>query len=181
MNKETMVDIETLSLRPNAGIISIGACKFNADGLHESMVVNVRFADSNLPGFHIDGETVGFWFKNSQASRDALDPLKGVSISAGLEMLGAFVKDEAGGVWGCGADFDNVILTSAYRSMGLALPWHYRRNRCYRTLMTLFPDIAYERIGELHNAKDDAMTQAKHAITLLKKIGYYPEVAHVNP
>lgn len=173
MTKETMIDIETLSLRPNAAIVAIGAYKFDNDGLGEHYYANIRFSEANLPGFHIDGQTVGFWFKNKQAARDALNPLGGITLIEALNGLGNFLKSETGGVWGCGSDFDNVILASAYRLTGMPLPWHYRRNRCYRTIMTLFPDLKYERIGELHNALDDAKTQASHAIKLLRHIGVF--------
>ena len=40
----------------------------------------------------------------------------------------------------------------------------------YRTLKNLLPYIEMERVGEHHNALDDAKSQALHAIKLLKEL-----------
>lgn len=171
---EVMIDLETLSARSNAAIISIGAIKFDNEGLHDRLHMNICFNDANLPGFHIDGKAVGFWFKASQPARDALSPFNGMSLRRALQKLADFVKYETGGIWGNGSDFDNVILTNAYDSLNMEMPWQYKRNRCYRTIRELCPEVEFQRIGEAHNCMDDAISQANHAIKILRKIGKYP-------
>jgi exodeoxyribonuclease VIII len=68
-------------------------------------------------------------------------------------------------IWGNGATFDNVVLRSAYASVGLKPHWHFRGDKCYRTVINLLPEDkrpAFERHGTHHNALDDAITQARH-------------------
>lgn len=70
-------------------------------------------------------------------------------------------------VWGNGADFDNVILGSAYRRLGKSIPWAFYNSRCYRTVKSLQPGCRIERAGTHHNALDDAKSQALHLMRLL--------------
>lgn len=73
-------------------------------------------------------------------------------------------------IWGNGADFDNVILASVYKRIGMEQPWLYRNNRCYRTLKALHPEIPIERVGTHHNAVDDAESQARHLLAIMRSI-----------
>jgi hypothetical protein len=50
----------------------------------------------------------------------------------------------------------------------MRLPWKYWRNRCYRTLKNLHPEVPIERTGIYHRALDDARSQAVHAMQLLR-------------
>jgi exodeoxyribonuclease VIII len=74
-------------------------------------------------------------------------------------------------VWGNGADFDNVILSSAYKRAGIIQPWGAFNNRCYRTIKSLYPEIKMERKGTHHNACDDAISQAEHLCRILGAMG----------
>ena len=73
-------------------------------------------------------------------------------------------------VWGNGADFDNVILLSAYEAARIDCPWSHKNNRCYRTLNAELNLPRAERVGTHHNAIDDAKTQAIHCIYLLRHL-----------
>lgn len=79
-------------------------------------------------------------------------------------------KPERAHIWGNGADFDNVILTNAYRAVGISRPWEPYHDRCYRTLKNLRRDIHLYRTGTHHNALYDAITQAEHAVRLLQAV-----------
>lgn len=96
------------------------------------------------------------------------------SISNGLldfnNYLNMFNKNLDVKVWGNGSDFDNAILEYTYRRLGIQQEWRYCNNRCFRTLKSLFPNVKMERHGLFHNALDDAITQALHAIKLLRMI-----------
>ena len=77
-------------------------------------------------------------------------------------------------VWGNGATFDNVIIRSAFKAVGLPVPWSFRNDKCYRTVANLLPkerQPALERSGTAHNALDDAITQAVHLQKVYKEIG----------
>jgi exodeoxyribonuclease VIII len=71
-------------------------------------------------------------------------------------------------VWGNGASFDNVILSSAYRSCRIAQPWQFWNDRCYRTVKAMHPAIKMQRTGIHHNAVDDAVSQTRHLLEMLK-------------
>ena len=70
------------------------------------------------------------------------------------------------GVWGNGASFDNVILSESYYRAAILRPWPFWKDRCYRTIKTIYPDVELVRSGTHHNALDDARTQAEHLIAI---------------
>ena len=74
-------------------------------------------------------------------------------------------------MWGNGAEFDNVILSQAYKNVEKEVPWQYYNNRCYRTVKNLFPHIEMERVGAHHNALDDAKSQAEHLLGIIRTVG----------
>jgi len=47
-------------------------------------------------------------------------------------------------------------------------PWYFWNDRCYRTMKSLYPQIPMERDGVHHNALDDAISQARHLMAILK-------------
>ena len=69
-------------------------------------------------------------------------------------------------VWGCGSDFDNVLIENAHKALGQEIAWNFRNNRCYRTIKSLWPNVKIKRKGEHHNALDDAESQALHLIEI---------------
>ena len=63
---------------------------------------------------------------------------------------------------------------------GLKNPIKYRNQRDYRTLKALYPDVIAEFTGTKHNALDDAIHQAKHAVAIMRVHGQYSakQIAH---
>ena len=109
----------------------------------------------------------------SREARDLFNASPAWPLDAALRAFAQFVKGAAG-VWGNGADFDNPILAAAYRRLNMPLPWGAYAGRCYRTLKSLRPDIRLERQGTHHNALDDAVSQAEHAVRLLRALEPLP-------
>lgn len=176
-----MLDLETLSTHNDAFIISIGAVRFNKKGIHESFLYAVELSDTTK--FHVSPMTVGWWLGQVKDAKSALSrnvrPLVVV-----LENFRTFItiKDfsrsndsnnllQIKGMWGNGSTFDNVILRNAYRIEGITCPWHFRYDRCYRTLKYALPAEPFERIGTHHNPLDDAKSQALHLIKICNKNG----------
>jgi hypothetical protein len=93
----------------------------------------------------------------------------GIGLGNALIHFAEWMRGEVN-VWGNGAAFGNVILRSAYAACGLLPPWEFWNDRCYRTLKNLRPDIKLERSGTHHNALDDAITQAEHAVVILSAL-----------
>jgi exodeoxyribonuclease VIII len=108
--------------------------------------------------------------RQSDEARDLFNQ-RCVTIGTALMQFSDWLKDLAPKdeihMWGNGSDFDNVILTSAYRSTGIPLPWNFWSNRCYRSMKSLHPEIEMMRTGTHHNALDDAESQAMHLMAIL--------------
>lgn len=168
-----MLDLETLSSRHDAAIVAIGACTFDKyiegwDMCRATFYIPVIPASSQALGFHVDAKTVQWWVKQSDEARAVLNDPEAVPLVEALEKFASFCHANGPAVvWGNGATFDNVILRNAYDRAGIAAPWSYRNDMCYRTLKNLRPDISFEPHGTAHNALDDAVAQARHAEHIL--------------
>jgi DNA polymerase III epsilon subunit-like protein len=164
-----MVDIETLGTAPGCLILSIGAVRFD-DGSIKQSYYDVINADSCInAGLTILSSTIQWWL--SQEDHDILEQVRNApcTLEDALNRLSDIVLlQQDTKIWSNGADFDIPILGAAYKAVGLPIPWEYKNVRCYRTLKKLFPDIEFERFGQQHQAADDAMSQARHAIRIFQ-------------
>lgn len=171
---DVMVDLETLSNAPNAAIVAIGAVTFNNGDVPAAAFVRDTFycticaRSAQRTGGHIGGDTVIWWLKQPDAARLAIveEPLQTFdAISAFTQWL----RKQGSGVrvWGNGANFDNVVLRDTFQRLLMDAPWSFRDDRCYRTLKSLRPDIAFEPYGTHHKALDDAFAQGRHAEQIL--------------
>lgn len=166
-----MLDLETAGQGPDAAIIAIGACQFDpATGdIAERCYLPVDLASSVAAGGIIDPSTVTWWLRQGDAARTELTrPALQIgsaldAFAVWLARIGDPAKTE---VWGNGAAFDNVILAGAYKRLGLAVPWRFFNDRCYRTIKSLHPAIKLDRAGTHHNALDDAESQARHLMAI---------------
>lgn len=167
------LDLETTSLSPNAGILSIGAVEIVGFlDLHtkpRDFYERMDFETLEKCGFHIQEETMLWWEK--QPLKVRLEAFGGTrSLVVVLEDLAKWVKsfDKPVCVWTNGADFDIPILKNAYDRLDLehSYPFEYRNHRCYRTLKSLCAKEAVDRVSkntEEHNALADAKYQARVA------------------
>lgn len=172
--KNVMVDLETLSTRPNAAIVSIGAVFFDKDeGLGEEFecVLDLDYQVKEL-GRHIAPGTVKWWLDQT-ADAKAVFKRPTVGVYQALDyfamFLGGPVKSIDVKVWGNGASFDNVILGSLYEDAGVAQPWQFWNDRCFRTLKSEARSIMPPQFkGTAHNALADAKHQAEWAMQILR-------------
>lgn len=166
---QLMVDLETLSTRHDAAILSIGACMF--DPRTPGEVLNTFYcvisAESNeLAARHFSAGTLMWWLQQSQAARDALsvDPK---NLQDALTKFRLWVNAyKPTRVWANSPSFDCVILRSAMDHFSLQVPWHFWAERDVRTAKEFavdedgsFPEIPTSQ-GTAHNALDDAIKQA---------------------
>ncbi len=160
-----MIDLETFDTTPWAAIRSIGACKFTQHGIVSTFYVNVDSQTCVDLGMSRSSETEIWWASQSADARDALakDPLP---IREALQKFSDWYGSYSMPTWGNGSNFDNVILTTAYRVASMRCPWNFWHDRCFRTIRTL-SKRKYEVLeGTAHNAKDDAISQAQFLISL---------------
>lgn len=160
-----MLDLETWGNGNKAVIVSIGACKFNGDEITDQFHVGVDPASCQAFGLDVDADTILWWMDPQQDAARA-EWLKLERIDLPSALLGFEMWAKTGpsivSIWGNGATFDNVILRSACKATGIGYPVKFWQDQCYRTMKYLTPNCPMQREGTLHNALDDAISQAKH-------------------
>lgn len=167
--KHVMIDLETLGTRPGDTILSIGAVKFDENGLGEEFYLTINPESSREAGLRAQKSTIEWWDKQSPEAKAAA--FKGeFSLEAALLKFTMWMPPlEQARVWGNGANFDNAMLAAAYRIKKLDAPWHYWNDRCYRTIAAMFMKTKVERVGTGHHALDDAKTQALRLLKMAEQ------------
>ena len=166
-----MLDLETMGNGPDAAIVAIGAVEFDIQTrtMDRQFYAVVSLESAVAAGGIMDPATVIWWLQQSDDARKLFKE-KGQTISAALTDFAAWLAQTGQvddlKIWGNGAAFDNVILSSAYRRSGIPLPWQFRNDRCYRTIKGLYKHVKMQRQGTHHNALDDAISQAQHLIDI---------------
>lgn len=165
---EIMLDLETMGTSPNSPIIAIGAVSFSKN-IESEFYCQVNLDSCVKVGMEIDSSTVIWWLKQSESARKKFfDNDKAENLADALKAFTLWLGEQSvSGVWGCGANFDNVIIANAYEACGLTRPWPFWLDKCYRTVRDLRPEVNFVRKGDHHNALDDARSQAEHLIKLL--------------
>jgi exodeoxyribonuclease VIII len=168
---DVMLDLETMGNGPNAAIIAIGAVEFDANGIGEKFYSVISLESSMLNGGIVDASTVLWWMQQDAAARGEFVET-GNHIYVALQDFAGWMENRGHidelKVWGNGAAFDNVILSSAYRRNQTPAPWMFWNDRCYRTMKALHPGVPFVRSGTHHNAVNDAESQALHLIDIFK-------------
>lgn len=169
--RNVMIDLETFGVRPGSVILSIGAVRFcpQSGELGQTFHQTISLASCLQYGLTIDPSTVAWWLKQSEAAQVVL---KAAAGSAAQDLPVVFAEFSAwlrSGpskplIWGCGANFDNVLLRAAYERCDLRAPWSPFDDRCFRTLKDGNADLEPKREGVHHDALDDALHQARWAL-----------------
>lgn len=155
-----MVDIETLSVRPNAYVASIGIVVFNVHGIVMSAQFSLNPREKH-PEEHIDVDTVKFWMAQS---RDAQEKLFGdYDVDVALQQINDAYKnlccDE---IWARGPQFDVNAIENLMRIRGFKPAWKYYEVRDLRTVLK--KDDLVPFVGTKHVAEDDALHQVKNLL-----------------
>lgn len=173
-----MIDLETMSSRPNAVVVSIGLTAFDKAAV-EPMGLRVVLdrEEQEKVGRHISEDTMAWWATQKPEARAVFDePQVGVSYALGL--VTAYIAQHTDGPrhiepWGNGADFDLPIITGLFNDFGVPVPWKFYNHRCFRTLKNLLP-VRYKMATEevknplKHDCLADARWQAEIASRLLR-------------
>lgn len=137
--RDVMLDIESLSLRPNALVLSIGACKFTCASdtgpiIGDRLLLVPDMTQQIIAGRHVDQETQKWWAQpeNNEARIHWECPSKVHMMKVALVELSNFIQ-EASRVWANGICFDITVLEDLYRTNGLKVPWKYNVVRDART------------------------------------------------
>lgn len=172
MTTQIMIDLETMSTSPNAAIIQLGAVAFDltapiADTFDPATMFErtVALTSSLLAGGQVDPDTVAWWRRQALEAQAAVT-LHGEPLAIVLKEFTAWYDalGKVEGVYAHGAAFDVPVLDSAYRALGLTVPWRYTAVRDTRTLYALATDLAgwqRPRRTTAHTALADAVAQAE--------------------
>lgn len=163
-----MTDTETLGRRPGCIVLSIGGVVFDPiTGLGEEFYRNIDPTSCEMLGLTAEPETLEWWKGQSEEARAALEADQVTLTDALMEFADFYRRNDGSRLWAHGPNFDEVILVAAYEAAGVPVPWSYKAPRCTRTLYEnadVDPKAAAYQVGTLHNALDDAKSQALAAI-----------------
>ncbi|WP_288081571.1 3'-5' exonuclease [Pseudomonas sp.] len=196
-----MLDFETLSLKDNATLLSLGACVFDTEF---GVSVNTFYAaidPRTQPGRDVDAGTALWWMEQSDEARSRItqavkntdllhdaDPddeaaYNAIRDNAALPIMhvamafaGWLEQFPNAEVWTNGT-VDHHWLQSMFDYCGLKNPVKFWNQRDYRTLKNLFPAVKHTREGVAHDALADAVYQAEHTVKLLKHKAYLDRMA----
>lgn len=174
-----MVDIETYSTENEAAIVQIGACTFDES---ETFLMSVDHTCYDFSPYNVSRETVKWWGEQSQEAQDSLEINKVDTIGEALDAFADWLVsvgltpryDGQPGIWANPPQFDLTILRHAFHVEGIKVPWHYRQERCARTVYREFKDwMPVEAKDEdliAHRADHDAIRQARSISRTLNAI-----------
>ena len=163
--QDIMIDIESTDVRFTAGVLTIGAVKFdrNTSEITDKFYRRLGYNQAAKYG-SVDNDTLAWWQRQNPAVREeAFNGDYDAHIAA--YELTDFCKN-ARGVWGNGALFDLGILDHWLHALEFSTAWDFNVRDC-RTLVELaavrgFHKSQYPRGGGHHNALDDAIYQAQY-------------------
>lgn len=181
MSHHLMIDIETLSGRPDALVLQVGAVLFEpamgtlqAPGRKWDLRTDEQENDWHRD---IEARTVLWWAQQSAEARTAVLQVPSrerVHPAQCLVELGDLI-DAAEYVWARGPAFDLAILNSLYAAVQAATTglvpdrkplfpfWKWRDERVLRDLLDAV-GYGQQRHGVAHDALDDAVSQANNVL-----------------
>lgn len=174
-----MIDLETLDTRSTAVVIAIGIVAFALNGtIRGDFYCRLNIDDQLSSGRTVSGSTLSWWMTQSEEARRQNFSGETKKLIDGLRLCADFVRAvDPAGVWGNGANFDNAILASLFMSQSLPVPWAFYKDRCYRTVSSMYPSIKRAQGGTHHNALDDAHSQVVHLAMMLASPHLYTPIA----
>ena len=164
---EVMLDIESLSTKTNASILTIGAIRFNRHDFKVKEKFYKRITKESNEHFnrHFDENTISWWHSQSEeAKKEIFENKDRINLSSALQELSIFCRGSKC-VWANGVAFDIPILESAYEACDLDTPWRFWIIRDVRTVYDLgrMNLTIFKRQNKLdkqhHNALADCETQ----------------------
>jgi DNA polymerase III epsilon subunit-like protein len=160
-----MLDIETLSKRKTAAIVSIAAVKFTDKEIIDYIYININPLSCKESGLDIQLETLEWWKTQKVEAWNALKSNR-FQLKEALAKFSEWFGPKSLPIWANAPSFDCTILENAYQTTNLQTPWSFYHERCFRTFKAMFKsDIKLEGIA--HNALDDARYQANYIISVM--------------
>jgi len=179
-----MVDLETMGTAPGSAIVSLGAVAFDpvSGRLGEEFYRVIDLGSCQRAGLTLDPGTVAWWLQQSDAARAQVNSPDAIPLAEALSWFASWWRRQRGQFfWGHGANFDEPILSWAFRAAHVVVPWQYWDSRCTRTIFALTDERPDRQKGVHHNALDDARAQAEAVIRAYGKLGLVVAPLSENP
>jgi len=176
---KVMLDLETLSLKPNARILSIGACTFDtSDEVQDVFYEKLDQTEDLIEGaFDVSSSTLNWWSQQDEHIRaEAFSGTTKItnamlSFNNWLQAVKADHGAKNIAIYSNGAVFDIPVIKNAFDYCSITPPWSFKNELCYRTLCTLFPEqYAQAVVGVVNLSKHDALSDAKYQATVLTNL-----------
>lgn len=174
-----VLDLETLSLKTDARVLSIGAV--GLDG--QFQIVSHFYAPLKIewllnPEYSVDANTFNWWMQQSSEARAALDIENGLTPSDAVDRFNWWIKANGDpstmNVWGNGPEFDVVILKHLFQRNHTDWPFIYNRVQSIRTIRLLDDvlglDAIWEKARVEHHALYDAEAEALFLQDVMKRL-----------
>ena len=162
---DCMLDLETLSTRPNAVILVIAAIKFNRNNKEEKIdreyfYTRIKIDSCLEVGCIIEDETVEWWNKQDEKIRyESLENPDRITLKEALEKFSEWYGN-CTYIWGNGSSFDCTILNESFKRCKIQTPWKYYNERDLRTIMDIGKVYSNQLPqNEKHNAIFDCYRQ----------------------
>jgi hypothetical protein len=161
---DVMLDLETLSTRPESVILTLGAVKFNPWGddvdAESGLYLRIDVDEQLSINRHVQPETIDWWGKqDTEVFEEAMGENGRVSLESTTVQLNRFLVG-VDSIWCQGPAFDIVILENLYRQLGKPTPWQFWQIRDSRTLFGVHGDPRDKSRKAAHNALMDCYYQA---------------------
>lgn len=169
--KNIMFNLKTLGTHAGCTVLSIGGIRFDEISLGKTFYVEISQKSCEKHGLRVDTSTVAWWAEQNDTVKGLISQTKehGYDLTVALIIFSDWVqRGEPAYIWSNCPSFDCAILADCYRRTGLSAPWHFRDERCYRTLKSLAPHMGEIHTGYSHHALSDAQAQAVHAGRVMK-------------
>lgn len=157
MVSEVMIDIETLSTKPGATILTIGALIFNRannNNYENKFYKRIKIPIDDVSYFDVCENTKKWWKKqNSKCFYENCENPDRIFLKDALKELSKFIPEKSL-IWANSPSFDCVILENAYRYYDIPIPWEFYNLRDLRTIM----DIANVKHRDYSYIKEDYKT-----------------------
>jgi hypothetical protein len=140
---DIMIDIETLSVKPNAQVLSIGAVAFDpfeiTTDFSNNPKLDLLLNIDEQANRDVQDETIWWWsMREPEVQARIFSETGRTSVNDALDQLIKFcwLKDR---IWAQGVTLDITVLTNLFEERNKGIPWKYHTVRDSRTLLDLFP------------------------------------------
>lgn len=184
MTTHISIDIESAATSTKAAVVQIGIAMMKKGEILDHMGRNIKVDITDYdryPEFDVNIGTMLWWAQqDSEARLEAFGVYNPtlmesvnedrLSLPAAIQHLCLHIKSVSGKikVWAKPPSFDLVILQHAIRVTGYDYPWHYRDERCLRTLLSMTPKDASIHGMPFEGAKHDAYADALHQLKQIR-------------